>query len=61
MTETKELTDSQWEAITRNAARLAADAFKDVEAPIKITHKTANGEEYIVYEKGGDDDSRCNQ
>ncbi|MRX82239.1 hypothetical protein [Eggerthella guodeyinii] len=58
MIETVELTDAQWDAITRQVAQRSADAFKGFEAPVKITHKTANGEEYIVYEKGGEDDSR---
>lgn len=53
------LTDEQWDAITRKVAMRAPDAFDGLEAPIKITHTTADGEEYVVYEKGGnEDDSR---
>lgn len=45
--------DEFWNRLTKKMAERAPDAFDGLELPIKITHKTSDGEEFVIYEKEG--------
>ena len=51
---TIELSDSDWASLKRRLmTRSPDDALKGYTPPVKLTH----GTEYIIYEKGNEDDS----